>query len=67
MTPPVLVPAAEPVTLTLDAGDALQAGLTMVSLAMAGRCPNPIIADVFERVGRQLSTAARAHAKSVGR
>lgn len=67
MTPVVLVPAIEPVTPSIDAGDALRCGLTMVELALAGRCPNADIADLFARVGHQLLAAARVRAVMVPR
>jgi len=63
---PVLVSAAEPITVTVDIGDALGVGLSIRALINAGRIPTGSVAP-FDRVAEQLVAAARAAAGTVGR
>lgn len=63
---PVLVTAAQPLTVTHDLADAMGVGLSILALINSGRIPSGSIAP-FERIGKQLVAAARAAAADVGR
>lgn len=62
---PVLVVAAQPLTVTVDLGDALSGGLQLQSMARAGLIPTFAAAPIV-RLAEQLVAAARAAAKGVG-
>lgn len=55
----------EPITVTLEVGDALSVGLTLQQLIELGRIPPGAVAP-FDRVATQLIAAARAAAGTVG-
>lgn len=63
---PVLLSAAEPVTVTLDLADALGVGLSLCAHAKGNRLPRETL-EKYARVGKQLVAAARAAAGTVGR
>ena len=58
-TAPVVMTAAGPVTVTLDAVDALSVGLSLQALARQQKTP-PGTREIYQRVGQQLAAAARA-------
>lgn len=63
---PVLVVAAQPLTVTHDLADAMVVGLSILALINSGRIPSGSV-PAFERIGKQLVSAARAAAVAVGR
>jgi hypothetical protein len=63
---PVLVSAAEPVTVTVDIADALGVGLSLQMMIAQGRIHASSVA-AYTRIAEQLVAAARAAAGMVGR
>lgn len=56
--PLVIIKAIEPLTVSLDVGEALVAGMSMQVLAR--QCPDPNTRECLQKVGAQIAAAARA-------
>lgn len=63
---PVVIRAAEPVTVTVDIADALGVGLSLQMMIARGDIPAHSVAP-YDRIAKQLIAAARAAAGTVGR
>jgi hypothetical protein len=63
LPPVVLLKPIEPITVTLDVGKALIAGLTLKNMA---RVAEPGTAEIMREVGEQLVAHARAASQGAG-
>lgn len=55
------------VTVTLSVDDSAIVGATLSMLAHQHRCPDPSVAERLERVGAQLSAAAKLETQTQSR